>query len=189
MTERSVVVAGSGGQGVLLLGQAIACAAMLEGKDTTWFPSYGPEVRGGRAACTVVVADDAIGSPVITHPDAAILLDSIAVGEQAETVRPGGLLFLNASLIRDAAVRDDVDVISVRATEMAEQLGSARATNMVMLGAYAERTGVVPLECLPNALGRVLPERHHRFVPLNIRAIEAGAACVRTGSELVMTER
>lgn len=183
MDEHSVVVAGSGGQGVLLLGQTIAYAGMLLGKHVSWFPMYGPEMRGGRAACWVVIADDAVGSPVVAHPDGGILFDTIAVDERADTVRPGGTLVLNASLIHDVSPRDDVDVVAVRATGLAEQLGNVRVANMVMLGAYAERAGALPLESLPDALKRVLPKRHHQFIPLNLRAIEAGANCVRTGNE------
>lgn len=189
MSEHSVVVAGSGGQGVLLLGQTVAYAGMLLGKQVSWFPLYGPEMRGGRAACWVVVSDEAVGSPVVAHPDAGILLDSVAVAERAEAVRSGGALILNASLIHDPSPRDDVDVVAVRATEIAEQLGNARVANMVMLGAYAECTGALPMDSLLEALKHVLPERHHHFIPLNIRAIEAGAECVTTGKELITAER
>jgi len=107
---------------------------------------------------------------------------------RADTVRPGGSLLLNASLIHDASSRDDVVVTAVRATETAEQLGDVRVANMVMLGAYAEHTGVLPLESLPDALKHVLPERHHQFIPLNVKAIEAGAECVTTARELAAAE-
>jgi 2-oxoglutarate ferredoxin oxidoreductase subunit gamma len=160
---------------------------MVLGREVSWFPLYGPEMRGGRAACWVVVSDQAIGSPVVSHPDAGLLLDAVAVGERAGSVRDGGTLILNASLIQEVP-RDDVNVVAVRATDLAEQLGSARVANMVMLGAYAEYSDVLPLDSLPDALKHVLPERHHQFIPLNTRAIEAGARCVATGSELVAAE-
>ena len=170
---------------MLLLGQTIACAGMVLGKEVSWFPTYGPEMRGGRAACWVVVSDETIGSPVVSHPDAGILLDPVAVGERAATLHPDGTLVLNTSLIRETPPRNDLRVVCVRANEIAEQLGNVRVANMVLLGAYAERTGVLPLECLPDALKHALPERHHQFIPLNIRAIEAGAECIATGKELV----
>ena len=178
MSEHSVVVAGAGGQGVLLLGQTIACGGMLQGKEVSWFPTYGPEMRGGRTACWIVVSDEVVGSPVVSYPDVGILLDIVSVSERVDAIRSGGTVLLNASLIHDPLPRDDVDVVAVRATEIAEELGSAVVANMVMLGAYAEQTGVLPLDGLLDALTHVLPERHHKFIPLNIQAIEAGAECV-----------
>jgi 2-oxoglutarate ferredoxin oxidoreductase subunit gamma len=175
MREHAVICAGSGGQGVQLLGEILAYAAMLDNKGVTWFPAYGPEVRGGRTACTVVIADGQVGSPIVAHPDALIALDAVAVVEFAASVAPGGLLLLNSSLIESLNPRDDCDIIAIPAQEIAEHLGNARAANMVLLGAYVTRSGVLRPAVLPRALERALPERHHRFIPLNLQAIQAGA--------------
>jgi len=175
MREHAVVCAGSGGQGILLMGQTLAYAAMLENKGVTWFPAYGPEVRGGRTACTVVVADDQVGSPVVAHPHALIALDPVSITEFVESLQPGGLLALNSSLIEGRGPREDLEVIAIPAQTIAEQIGNVRAANMVMLGAYVKRTGVVRLEVLPEALKRSLPERHHQLIPINLAAIQAGA--------------
>ncbi len=175
MREQAVVCAGSGGQGIQLLGETLAYAAMVDNKGVTWFPAYGPEVRGGRTACTVVIAEDQVGSPIVAHPDALIALDAVAVAEFGDAVVPHGLVLLNSSLIEALNPRDDCEILAIPAQEIAEELGNARAANMVMLGAYVKRTGVVRVGILPDALRRSLPERHHKFIPLNLRAIEAGA--------------
>lgn len=175
MREHAVVCAGSGGQGIQLLGATLAYAAMLEDKGVTWFPAYGPEVRGGRTACTVVVAQDQVGSPVVAHPHGLIALDALSIAEFADSLQPGALLALNSSLVQDHGPRDDLEVLALPAQAMAEEMGNARAANMVLLGAYAKRTGVVSVEVLPEALKRSLPERHHKFIPINLSAIQAGA--------------
>jgi len=177
--HRDVFIAGFGGQGVLLAGNLLSYAAMAEGKNVTFFPAYGVEKRGGAAMCTVVTADGEVGSPVIGNPSVTIVLNQTSFDKFAGKVRPGGVCIVNASLIDITGFdRDDIEVISVPMNEIALQLGDARMVNMVAVGVYAARTGAVALGALAEALQDVLPERNHRFIPANIRAIEAGAAQV-----------
>lgn len=185
MMYQDVVIAGFGGQGVLLAGKLLAHAGMLEGKHVTWFPSYGAEIRGGTANCTVIIASEEIGSPVIRHPSAMLILNEASYRKFEKAMQPGGALFLNTSLVSDRPQRSDVLRIEVRASEIAEELGDIRIANMVMLGAFLKRTGAVALASVLTALKQVLPPRRHSLLELNERALargsDAGAAALRQG--------
>jgi 2-oxoglutarate ferredoxin oxidoreductase subunit gamma len=171
-----VVIAGFGGQGVLLAGNLLSYAAMDEGKNVSYFPSYGVEKRGGSATCTVVISDGAVGSPVVGHPSALVTLNQSSLDRFGARVRPGGVCVVNSSLIDVATLhRDDIQIIPVPMNEIAMELGDARMVNMVALGAYIALTGAVESSSLANALKMALPERNHRFIPANVQAIEAGA--------------
>ncbi|SNB45565.1 2-oxoacid:acceptor oxidoreductase family protein [Geobacter sp. DSM 9736] len=170
-------ISGFGGQGVLLVGNLIAYAAIHEGKNVSFFPSYGVEKRGGAAMCTVVVAEGKVGSPVIGAPSATIVLNQASMEKYAERVRQGGLLIVNSSLINyEPFTRNDIRVIAAPMNEIAMGLGDSRLVNMVAAGIYASRTSTVGISSLITALSQVLPERNHRYIPLNVKAIEAGAA-------------
>lgn len=175
-----VFMAGFGGQGILLIGNLLAYAGILEGKNVSYFPAYGVEKRGGAATCTVVVSDEEVGSPVIGNPGAGLLLNPLSMEKYFDRIRPAGFCLVNSSLVEDVGEsRDDIDVLYIPVNEMALEIGDARLANMITIGAYAEKTGVVRLDSLKSALREVLPERNHRFIPLNHQAIDRGAAFVR----------
>jgi 2-oxoglutarate ferredoxin oxidoreductase subunit gamma len=173
--QTEIILAGFGGQGVLFAGQLLAYAAMDHGKEVTWIPSYGPEMRGGTANCTVVISDEAIGSPNVRHPKAAIVFNQPSLEKYEPLVAPGGVLVVNASLISHTATRSDLTVVMVPANEIAEEIGDKRLTNMVMIGALVSILPVLPVEAIQTALGNHLPERHRRFLPMNILALQKGA--------------
>jgi 2-oxoglutarate ferredoxin oxidoreductase subunit gamma len=177
-----VLIAGFGGQGVLLAGNLLSYAALDEGKNVSYFPAYGVEKRGGSATCTIVIADGAVGSPVVGHPTALVALNQSSLDRFGERVRPGGVCIVNSSLVDAATLqRDDIEIIPVAMNEIATELGDARMVNMVALGAYVAMTGAVGIASLGSALKEALPERNHRFIPANLQAIEAGArmACTK----------
>jgi len=166
---------------VLLAGNLLSYAAIIEGKNVSFFPAYGVEKRGGAAMCTVVIADGDVGSPVIGNPSVTIVLNQTSLDKYGQKVKPGGICIINSSLIDTSRFnRDDIEVILVPMNELAMQLGDARMVNMVAVGAYAARTGAVALRSLAEALKDALPERNHKFIPANVKAIEAGAARVPT---------
>ena len=174
--RNDVIIAGFGGQGVLLAGNLLSYAAMDEGKNVSYFPAYGVEKRGGSATCTVVIADGAVGSPVVGHPSALVVLNQASLERFGAKVRPGGTCIVNSSLVDCAALnRNDIELVLVPMNEIATDLGDPRMVNMVALGAYAALTGVVGTASLTSALKQALPERNHRFIPANVLAIEAGA--------------
>lgn len=175
--RHDVFIAGFGGQGVLLAGNLLSYAAIIEGKNVSFFPAYGVEKRGGAAMCTVVIADGDVGSPVIGNPSVTVVLNQASFDKYGLKVKPGGTLIVNSSLI-DASrfQRDDIEIMLLPMNEIAMQLGDARMVNMVAVGAYAARSGAVSLASLAEALHDALPERNHRFIPANVLAIEAGVA-------------
>jgi 2-oxoglutarate ferredoxin oxidoreductase subunit gamma len=174
--QTEIMIAGFGGQGVLFAGQLIAYAALDEGKETTWFPSYGPEMRGGTANCTVIVADEEIGSPFVRNPQAVIAMNQPSLDKYEPLVRPGGILVVNSSIAERASYREDIHVLQIPGNAIAEQLGEKRMTNMVLLGALLSALPVMPVEAIERALAAHLPERHQKLLPLNYRALRAGAS-------------
>lgn len=176
---QDVVIAGFGGQGVLLAGKILARAGMLEGKHVTWFPSYGAEIRGGTANCTVIISDTEIGSPVVQHPSAMLILNDASFVKFEPRIRPAGQLFLNTSLVSRPAGRSDIVRIDVRANDIAEELGDIRIANMVMLGAFLKKTGVVALGSVLSALTAILPPRRHSLLTLNEQALKCGGEVCR----------
>lgn len=175
-----VYMAGFGGQGVLLIGNLLGVAAMNEGKEVSYFPAYGVEKRGGAATCTLVISDTEVGSPIVENPSASLLLNPLSMEKYFSKVKKGGFCLINTSLIDDdGSSRPDLDLLRIPLSEIALEIGDARLVNMVCIGAYAQRTGAVSLASLKEALYSVLPERNHRFIPMNIEAIERGAAIAR----------
>ncbi len=178
--NHDVFMAGFGGQGVLLIGNLLAYATILEGNNASYFPAYGVEKRGGAANCTVVMSDTAVGSPVVGEPEAALLMNPTAMEQFYPQVRKGGLALINSSLIEDdGSSRSDLTLVRIPANEMALEIGDSRLVNMVMLGGYVEHSKVVKQDSLKAALKEVLPERNHRFLPMNHEALAAGAAFMR----------
>jgi 2-oxoglutarate ferredoxin oxidoreductase subunit gamma len=172
--QKEIIIAGFGGQGVLFAGQVLAYAAMDLGKEVTWIPSYGPEMRGGTANCTVVIADEEIGSPLVQNPPAAIALNLPSYDKYEKLIQKGGVLVVNASMVDRGAKRDDITTISVRANEIAEQIGDRKLTNMAAVGALLTMVPEITVEAVEAALKAHLPERHHKLLPKNYEALRRG---------------
>jgi 2-oxoglutarate ferredoxin oxidoreductase subunit gamma len=177
--QSEVVFAGFGGQGALFAGQILAYAGMDAGMAVTWMPSYGPEMRGGTANCQVIIADEEIGSPLSLNPRAAVTMNLPSLDKYEPMVAKDGVLIVNASLVNRQFVRSDIQGVMLPANEIAEELGSPRLTNMVMLGALLQKLPVLPLADVEAALDRHLPERHRKLLQLNIEALRRGAAFAR----------
>ncbi|RMF72740.1 MAG: 2-ketoisovalerate ferredoxin oxidoreductase [Acidobacteria bacterium] len=165
-------IAGFGGQGVLLLGLGAAQCGMMEGRRVTWLPSYGPEMRGGTAHCHVNISDHQIGSPLVSRPTVLIAMNQPSLEKFEPQIVEGGLVMLNTSMISKRPDRDDLEVLEVPASEMAQKLGNPRAANMVMLGAYAGYTGMIGRETIEAALGVIVKKRH--LIDLNMKAVAEG---------------
>lgn len=174
--QQEVIIAGFGGQGVLFAGQLLAYAGMDVGKDVTWIPSYGPEMRGGTANCTVVISDEEIGSPFVKNPTAVLAMNLPSLDKYEDLVKTGGVLVVNASMVNRTVNRDDITVINIPANDIAESIGSKRAVNMIMLGALLGNSDILSLEALETALEDHLPERHKKLLPANLEALRQGAA-------------
>jgi 2-oxoglutarate ferredoxin oxidoreductase subunit gamma len=174
--RHDVLIAGFGGQGVLLAGNLLGYAAMEQGSNVSYFPAYGVEKRGGTATCTVVISDGAVGSPVVGSMSVLIALNQGSLDRFGAKVRKGGVCIVNSSLADPATLnRDDVRLVPIPMNEIAVELGDPRMVNMVALGAYVELTGAVGVSSLAAGLKEALPERNHRFIPANLKAMEAGA--------------
>ena len=181
MTRREVIVAGFGGQGIALTGQLIAAAATAEGRNTVWTPAHGPEMRGGESNCSVVVADEPIGSPVVAHPDTVIIMDRQSLTKLQGVVSSGGLMMINSSLAPGRPRRKRLRVHQVPATHLAEELGDTRVANVVMLGAFIELDHLVASASVRQALRALLPERRRKLLELNEQALERGMRYIREG--------
>lgn len=177
--QTEILIAGFGGQGVLFAGQVLAYAAMDAGKVVTWIPSYGPEMRGGTANCTVIIGDEEIGSPLVLNPRGVIALNLPSFDKYEPLVVPGGAMIVNASLVNRPFRRTDLLSTLIPANEIAESLGDRRLINIVMLGALIAQMPVLTVQDLEDSLKNHLPERHKRFLPLNLSALRAGAEFVR----------
>ncbi len=172
--QYEVIIAGFGGQGVMLAGQLLSNAAMMQGSKTVWMPSYGPEMRGGTANCTVVVSDEEIGSPVVPEPGAVIALNLPSMDKFEPRIKPGGLLIVNSSLIKRKAERDDIQVLYVPANELAEsEIGTVKSANMIVLGAYIGHTGAATSEIVKEAMAKKMVGKE-RFLPANKAALDLG---------------
>ena len=179
--NNDVFMSGFGGQGILLIGNLLAYAGILENKNVSYFPSYGVEKRGGAANCTVVVADGEVGSPVVGSPGVGLLLNQTAFDMYFSKVKAGGSCLINSSLVDEQGQqRQDLDILRLPINEMALEVGDSRLANMITIGAYAQKTQSVSLDSLKEALKMVLPERNHRFIPLNHQAIDLGAEFARS---------
>ena len=177
MTEKSFF-AGFGGQGIVSLGQIWVYCAMKEGKNVTFFPFYGAEKRGGIARASVIVSDGEIASPLVTTPDSALVMNSDSLPLCEGMLKAGGVLLINASLVKENPKRSDVKAVKVEATALAENIGSARFANMVALGAMAKLTGALALTEIEGILANFFSPDKHKFIPKNVEAIRAGFGAV-----------
>ena len=164
--------AGSGGQGVLMMGQAIAYAAMMEGKEVTFMPSYGPEMRGGTANCTVIVSDKPISCPLINEADAVVVMNPPSLTKFESMVSPGGKLFVNTSLIDFAPTRTDIEITDIAANDVAKDIGLARSANIVMLGAIAQGVGIVSAESVRKVMAKLFSGSKAHLLEPNLKALD-----------------
>lgn len=171
-------MAGFGGQGVMAMGQLISYAGMLEGKHVSWYPSYGPEMRGGAANCSVVVSEELVGSPIIAVADDVIVMNEPSLSMFESHVRHGGNLFINSSLVKKETTRTDINVVKIPVNDIAIDLGNARVANMVMLGAYLKVTELVKVESVIQAFTKVYGDKKKKLLPINEKAIEFGGEAV-----------
>ncbi|MDR1590115.1 MAG: 2-oxoacid:acceptor oxidoreductase family protein [Oscillospiraceae bacterium] len=172
MSAQKLFFAGSGGQGIILMGQMTTYAAMYEGKETTYYPSYGPEMRGGTANCTVVVSDRPISSPLIYDADCVVAMNLPSLLKFERMVKPGGVLLLNTSIISQRPSRADITVHDVPVNELAKELGSARVANMIMLGAIVRSTGVVSRDSILKVMEKTFTGSKAKLIDLNIGAFD-----------------
>ncbi len=171
-----VIIAGFGGQGIVLAGRLLAQTAMNAGKEVTFMPSYGAEMRGGTANSMVVIADEPVASPLVSSPDSVIVMNKASLNKFAPCVKTGGLLVMNSSLIDcEPDVDESIDVLAVPADDIAVELGSQKSANMVALGAYLQRRGLFGVDAAAKSLAYVLAERYHKTLPLNTEALRRGA--------------
>lgn len=177
--KQEIIMAGFGGQGVMSMGMILAYAGLVEDKEVSWMPSYGPEMRGGTANCTVIVSDKRIASPVTAVPDTVIAMNLPSLDKFAPMVKPGGLLIINSSLIEKECDRTDITIVKVPCNEIAGEIGSAKVANMVALGAYLKATGILSIEAVVNAMKKkVFPDKPH-LIPMNETALNKGAEMVK----------
>jgi len=176
---QEMIFAGFGGQGVLSMGKLLAYAAMKEGKEISWMPSYGPEMRGGTANCMVNVSDQPISSPIVTEYDVVVVLNLPSLKKFEPKVKKGGILIWESSTIKEAPTRDDIRVYPLPAIDKAAtELKNVKVMNMLVLGALMKVNPIVKTDSLITALKETLPERHHKLIPLNQKAIELGMSLI-----------
>jgi len=175
---KDIIMAGFGGQGILMIGNLLALAAMEEGRNVTYLPSYGVEMRGGTANCTVIISDGEIGSPVVASPDSLVIMNGPSLDKFLPSLRPGGDLVINSSLVDEGKVgRKDLRFLAVPADEIARnKIGSRQMASMIALGAYVALAGGVRLETLIECLPKVISKKYEKFIPLNVNALKEGAA-------------
>lgn len=172
--NEEIIFAGFGGQGVLSMGMVLAYAGMIENKEVCWMPSYGPEMRGGTANCIVIVSDETISSPIVTKFDSAVVLNQPSLDKFEKAVKPGGLLIYDSTNIINLPTRDDITIVPVAASTEAMKMENTKIMNMIVLGSLLGMKPIVTVETVIDALRKVLPERHHKLLPLNEKAIRRG---------------
>lgn len=176
--KKQITISGFGGQGVMSIGKSLVEAAVAEGLHATWVPSYGPEMRGGTANCEVVLSVEPVGSPVFTYPTELIAMNLPSLHKFEDKVQPGGIIFVNSSIISQKVTRADVKAVYVPCDTIADELGNKKVSNMVMLGAYIAATGVLKPETIRQMLAHIFTGPKAKLVDLNMKALERGEACV-----------
>lgn len=176
------IFSGFGGQGVLSMGYTLATAAMLEGKHVTYFPSYGVEVRGGTANCTVAVSDEEIASPVASDPEFVVAMNQPSFARFQSVLQSGGLIFVNSSMVDVSSARSDIEIVSVPTSELAERIGTIKVANMVMLGAFIRLSSIISFDFMIKNLADILGEGKAKLIKLNKEALEMGYKYVEPSS-------
>ncbi len=172
---QGIRISGFGGQGVISAGVLLAQAGMMEGKEVSFFPAYGAEMRGGTANCSVVVASEEVSTPIVSTPDTAIVLNEPSLAKFEPMVKPGGLLIVNSSLVNSKATRTDIKVLYVPCNAIAGELGNAKVMNMVAIGAFAAATGAISIDAVARALPKVYKKLKPDVIELNVKALKRGA--------------
>jgi 2-oxoglutarate ferredoxin oxidoreductase subunit gamma len=173
MTEE-IIIAGFGGQGVLSMGKILAYSGIMQNQEVSWFPSYGPEMRGGTANVSVILSDQRISSPVLNTFDTAIILNQQSLDKFEEAVKPGGTLIFDPNGIVKEPSRTDINIYKIEATRLAAEKGQPKIFNMIVLGAFLKAKPIVQIENVKKGLEKSLPERHHHMIPMNIKGLELG---------------
>lgn len=177
--KEEIVIAGFGGQGVLSMGKILAYSGLMEDKEVTWMPSYGPEQRGGTANVTVILSDTRISSPVLNTYDVAVVLNQQSLDKFADKVKPGGVLIYDNYGIHTPSTRTDICIYKIEAMEATFELKNAKAFNMIVLGALLKVKPMVSVESVLKALKKTLPERHHHLIPMNEEALRIGMSLIK----------
>lgn len=177
--ETSIIISGFGGQGTLFAGQVLTYAALDYDKHCTWIPSYGPEMRGGTAHCTVIISDEEIGSPLVRNPDIVLAMNLPSLDKYESLIKENGIIIANKSLINRDLERQGIRSLFIAGNEIAEELGNSRITNMIMIGAMLGLSSVLPLDVVKKALEDHIPERNRKYLPLNYEALDKGAEIAR----------
>ena len=172
--KKEIIISGFGGQGVLSMGKILAYSGLMEDKEITWMPAYGPEQRGGTANVTVIISDERISSPILSKYDVAIVLNQPSLDKFEPKVKPGGILIYDGYGVMNPPTRKDITVYRVNAMDKAAEMKNAKVFNMIVLGGLLKVCPVVSTDGLKKALYKSLPERHHKLIPLNMQAVEEG---------------
>lgn len=183
--NEEIIIAGFGGQGVLSMGMILCYAGMIEDKEVSWMPSYGPEMRGGTANCITIVSDSKISSPIISMFDTVIALNQPSVDKFESAVKPGGLLIYEATNVINPPTRDDIEIIGIEATAEAAKMENTKVLNMIMLGSFLQKKPIISIENILKGLTQVLPERYHHLLPLNESALRKGMELVENAKASV----
>lgn len=176
--KAEIIIAGFGGQGVLSMGKILAYSGLMENKEVTWMPAYGPEQRGGTANVTVIVSEERISSPILSHYDVAIVLNQPSLDKFESKVKPGGILIYDGFGIIKPPTRKDINVYRIDAMDKAAELKNSKVFNMIVLGGLLKVCPIVSTDGLNKALYKTLPERHHGLIPLNMEAVEVGGQII-----------
>ena len=179
MMNREIILSGFGGQGVMSIGKNLAEAGVVEGLEVSWVPSYGPEMRGGTANCTVILSTERIGAPLVESATEIIVMNRPSLMKFESAVKPGGTVFVNSSIVPDKVTREDVRAVYVPCDEIAAELGNPKVANMVMLGAYIGATGALKVETIVEMIHEMFTGKKAKLVPLNLEALQRGIACAQ----------
>ena len=179
--NEELIIAGFGGQGVLSMGMTLAYAGMVEDKQVAWIPSYGPEMRGGTANCTVIVSDTNVSSPIISSYDTVIVLNQPSLEKFEPKVKPGGILIYESNNIMTPPTRKDIDIYAIPAAIEAAKIGNKKTMNMIILGAFLAKRPLVSIKSIMEGLSKVLPERNHHLLPINEDALKHGMTLIKSG--------
>lgn len=181
--KREIILSGFGGQGVMSIGKNLAEAGVAEGLEVSWVPSYGPEMRGGTANCTVILSNEPIGAPMTEHPSEIIVMNLPSLLKFEPTVVPGGTVFINSSIISEKVQREDVTAVYVPCDAIAAELGNSKISNMVMLGAYIAATRALKQETIETMIREMFTGKKEKLIPLNLEALKRGMACVEAAND------
>lgn len=175
---KEIIISGFGGQGVLSMGKILAYSGMMDGKEVTWMPAYGPEQRGGTANVTVIVSDEKISSPILSTFDIAIILNQPSLEKFEQRIKPGGVLIYDSYGIINPPQRQDIKVYRIDAMDKAAEMKNSKIFNMIVLGGLLKVCPIVDSTCVEKALYKTLPERHHKLIPLNMEAVSEGGKII-----------